>query len=402
MNILSCNHQQVTTNVQYFSSVNEITDAIWQQLGCTQNLYFNPKYLEAIQQCNEQIYCSYVVLFNNNQQAIAFATIQVVDFYLDSVQNDMQSVIEWFKCMGRKLHLLSPEKPFKILTCGNTFVSGEHGIFIEQTQDKKQVVDELAKAIVQYAKTTLNNSVDAFMMKDFRNDSLFITDTLKEENYYSFNVEPNMILKLEAHWTNFEDYLAAMKTKFRVKAKRAIKQSDSLRIENITIDSIDELLPKMTSLYKTVSTKASFNLGDFNLDTYKHLKQNLGDAYIIRAYFLHDNLVGFMSGILNKDTLDAHFVGIDYAFNKTYAIYQRMLYDYVILGIQEKVSYINFGRTASEIKSSVGAIPQDLTIYLRHKKTIPNKFLRLFLNKIKPTEFKLNMPFKESQLIEKA
>ncbi len=80
--------------------------------------------------------------------------------------------------------------------------------------------------------------------------------------------------------------------------------------------------------------------------------------------------------------------------NKSNAIYQRMLYDYIDIAIKQKLSTINFGRTASEIKSSVGAIPEHLTVYIRHKKTITNKFLKLFLLKIQPTEFHQKFPFK--------
>ena len=99
--------------------------------------------------------------------------------------------------------------------------------------------------------------------------------------------------------------------------------------------------------------------------------------------------------MFNQNSLDAHFVGIDYQFNKTYAIYQRMLYDYISLAIEHKMKTINFGRTASEIKSSVGAVPQDLTIYLRHKNSIPNRILSVFLKKIQPTEFHQKKPFKK-------
>ena len=73
-----------------------------------------------------------------------------------------------------------------------------------------------------------------------------------------------MVLNLDKDWNSFDDYLAAMKTKFRVKAKKAIKQSANLRVEEVTLDAIDAILPKMTELYKMVSYKASFNLGNFN------------------------------------------------------------------------------------------------------------------------------------------
>ena len=391
MNFLSCTKH--TLNVKYFYAVNEIPNEVWQELNCTENLYYNPKYLAALQQTHPKIQFAYVVLFEE-AKAVAIATIQIVDFYLDSVQNNMQSIVEWIKCIGRKLRVLSPEKPFKILTCGNTFVSGEHGIFIKDDQNKNEIILKVAKAVIDFTNLKPQNKVDFFMLKDFENESLFITDELHDEGYNSFSVEPNMVLKLEHTWVGLDDYLSALKTKFRVKAKKALKLSEALKIEDVTVGRLKDLLPEMKTLYKTVATKSSFNLGDFNMNTYKILKDNLGDAYFLRAYWLEDKLVGFLSGIFNQNSLDAHFVGIDYARNKEYAIYQRMLYDYILIGIQKKVTMINFGRTASEIKSSVGAVPQDLTIYLRHKKTITNRILSLFLKRIQPSEFKEKHPFK--------
>jgi len=397
--MLLCNKHSL--NVRYFYNINEISNDIWKQLDCESNLYFHRKYLEALQLNNSSLYFAYIVLFDKANKAIALGTIQIVDFYLDSVQNEMQSVVEWVKCTGRKLGLISPEKAFKILTCGNTFVSGEHGVFIKDNKDKKEVIQRIAKSIIDFENSSSKNSADVFMFKDFENESLLTTTILNDEGYNSFNVEPNMVLYLDKSWSNLDDYLIALKTKFRVKARKAFKLSELLKVEDVTAGRLSELFPEMTMLYKTVSTKASFNLGDFNIETYKTLKENLGDNYFLKVYWLEDKLVGFLSGIFNQESLDAHFVGIDYTNNREYAIYQRMLYDYISLGIAKKVKTINFGRTASEIKSSVGAVPQDLTIYLRHKKTITNRFLSLFLKRIQPSEFKQKHPFKNKELIEK-
>ena len=66
-----------------------------------------------------------------------------------------------------------------------------------------------------------------------------------------------MILKIDPKWQNFEDYLAALKTKFRVKAKKAMKLSNDLVTKEISVLNFDEHLLKMTELYKKVVTKAS-------------------------------------------------------------------------------------------------------------------------------------------------
>ena len=383
-----------TNNALFFSSVDEISDAIWQNLNCEANIYLHRDFLKSIEKNHSNILFQYIVLLDKNSEPKAFTTIQIIDFYLDAIQNDLKSVVEKVKHFGQKLHLIPKEKPLKILISGNSFVSGEHGIFIKQNEDKKAIIKELAKAILHLTSTNKNLKIDAFLLKDFINESLFITNELKDYNYHPFSVEPNMIFYLQKKWHNFDDYLAAMKTKFRVKAKKALQLSEPLIVKNITEDNIEHHLVKMADLYQKVATNATFNLADFNLQTYKDLKLKFGENYILKTYWLEDKIVGFLSGIINNDSLDAHFVGIDYQLNRKYAIYQRMLYDYILIAIQRNLNIINFGRTASEIKSSVGAIPQDLTMYLRHKKSITNRILKLFLQGVQPTPFQQKHPFK--------
>ena len=383
-----------TQNALYFSSIDDISEDIWQSLQCEDNIYFHRKFLKSFEKNHSEITFFYVVLIDKEKNPIAFSAIQIIDFYLDTIKNDEQIFLLKIKNIGRKLHIIPDKKPLKILISGNTFVSGEHGIFIKENQNKKIIIKELALAILHLVQSDRKLKIDAFLLKDFLNESLFITDELTDFNYHPFSVEPNMVFKTDKNWQNFDDYLAAMKTKFRVKAKKAMALSKEITIENITEENIEKLLPKMTTLYQKVAKNATFKLSEFNLETYEYLKKEFREQYILKAFCLDNNIVGFMSGIINNNTLDAHFVGIDYKLNKPYAIYQRMLYEYIQIAINKKLTIINFGRTASEIKSSVGAIPQDLTIYFRHKKSITNKILKLFLQRVQPTPFQQKFPFK--------
>ena len=383
-----------TNTALFFSSIDEIPSKIWDSLQCSNNIYFDPNFLKSIEKNHSEILFSYIVLVDKNNSPTAFASIKIIDFHINAIKNEL----EFLKNIGRKLRVLPSKKPLKLLICGNSFVSGEHGVFIKKNENKKAIIKELAESINHFVNSDkkLKKEIDAFLLKDFKNESLFITDVLTDFSYHPFLVEPNMELQIKKEWKTFDDYLASMKTKFRVKAKKAFKQSVNIRIEEVTLKNIDEKLPQMTALYKRVALNAEFNLGDFNLESYKNLKENLGDKYILKSYWLGDKIVGFISGVINENSLDAHFVGIDYQLNREYAIYQRMLYDYIEIAIAKNLKTINFGRTASEIKSSVGAIPQDLTMYLRHKKRIKNKILKLFLQRIQPTKFQQKFPFKAS------
>ncbi len=384
-----------TNNALFFSTVDDISDEIWQHLDCENNIYFQRDFLKSIEKNHPGIIFSYIILIDKDNKPKALASIQIINFYLDAIRNDLELFVRKVKNVGRKLHLIPDKKPLKLLICGNTFVSGEHGIFIKQNQDKKVIIKEIAKAILHFVNSDKKLKIDAFLLKDFTNESLFITDELKDYNYHPFSVEPNMVLSMDENWQIFDNYLASLKTKFRVKARKAFKQSVSIKIEEVTSKNIENQIPEMTALYKKVALNAGFNLGDFNLDTYKDLKEKLGEKYILKTYWLDAKIVGFISGIINQNSLDAHFVGIDYQLNREYAIYQRMLYDYIEIAIDKNLKTINFGRTASEIKSSVGAVPQDLTMYLRHKKSITNRILKLFLQRVQPTPFQQKIPFKK-------
>ena len=384
-----------TNNAQFFSSIDEIPFKTWNDLGCYKNAYFHPDFLKSIELNHPEIIFSYIVLVDENNKPTAFTSIQIVDFYIDDIRNDLELIIRKIKNIGRSLGVFPQKKALKLLISGNTFFSGEHGVFIKDNQNKKVIIKGLAKAILYFVESDEKLKIDAFLLKDFINESLIITDQLKDYKYHPFSVEPNMVLQIDKNWHNYNDYLASMKTKFRVKARKAFKQSIDIRIEKVTTKNIANQLPKMTSLYKKVASHADFNLGNFNLETYKGFKKNFGENYILKSYWLGDKIIGFISGIINQNSLDAHFVGIDYELNKEYAIYQRMLYDYIEIAIDKKLKTINFGRTASEIKSSVGAKPQDLTMYLRHKKSITNRILKLFLQHIQPTPFQQKFPFKK-------
>jgi len=114
----------------------------------------------------------------------------------------------------------------------------------------------------------------------------------------------------------------------------------------------------------------------------------------VKGYFLEGKLVGFLSAMQNDRHLDAHFIGIDYSNNNEFAIYPRILNDYVRLGIETKSDQINLGRTASEIKSTLGAEPKALTCYCKHKRYIPNQILKPFIKNVHIKSFKQHSPFK--------
>ena len=203
-----------------------------------------------------------------------------------------------------------------------------------------------------------------------------------------------MVMPIRDSWKTFEDYLADLNTKCRTKAKSAYKKSEKVSIKRLDSAEIREHADTMQKLYDAVYEKADFRLGKMNIHGLEGI-QNLNDGdFTVCGYFLEDKMVGFSTAMKNGQSLEAHVIGIDYSVNRDYAIYQRMLYNYVDIAIERKVDRIIFGRTAAEIKSTIGAVPIDLTCCVFHPRKISNALLNLILNYVKPSEYPHRNPWR--------
>lgn len=369
-------------------------------MSCEKNIYFSRPYLQSFEIHNNRAISFYYVVIENKGLPVGLAVIQVVNYNFE--EDDFENYSNKLaKKLSYHLGCFLKRNYVKILVCGNTFLSGEHGIFISDNENKKEVLEQIVIAIQQLIKSTpdLKNLTDIILIKDFAPDSLPIASRLEKMNFSSVKVDPSMILTLHPHWKDFNDYLNDFRSKFRVKAKKAYKDSSHVIVKSLSAEEILSLQDHLLKLYNNVIANASFNIATLEIKTYYELKKRYPEVFVINSYWLDHKMVGFASGMINKGVLDAHYIGLDYEINKTHAIYSRILYDYVAIGIEKKLKAINFGRTSGEIKSTLGAIPEELTFYLRHRKSITNFFFKPFLRRIKPKPFEQRNPFKKEHAV---
>lgn len=371
---------------EIFKTIDSIPKSYWENLNCTGNIYYSPEFLKAFELANTAIEFNYIFILKN-EKAIAFANTQTVTIGIETITKNIDMSYK----VRRFVNSLFCKNHIKVLFCGNVFLSGEYGTFLKEDEPKIETFKAIAKAVKKLYRC---KRLSTIFIKDFEDESLYITDHLKAFDYASMHVEPNMIIYLDSTWKSFEDYTSALKSKYRVKANRADAKSEALEAKLLNEEDIKMYLDELQALYQNTIDNADFNAQILNLNTYTHLKNTYKDNFTVKGYFLNDKLVGFLSAMQNGDHLDAHFIGIDYTNNKEYAIYPRILNDYVRLGIKTKSSQINLGRTASEIKSTLGAQPKTLTCYCRHKYALPNKILKPFIKNVHIKTFKQHQPFK--------
>jgi len=370
-----------------FKSVDSIPIAYWNSLKCCTNIYYSPEFLKAFEIANTDIEFNYIFILKD-EQAVAFANTQIVTIGIETITKNVTMSDK----VRRIVNNMFCNNHIRVLFCGNVFLSGEYGTFIKDNEDKVETFKAIAEGVKQLSKSV--KKIKAIFIKDFENTSLSITNHLEAYDYAAMQVEPNMIITLKPEWHSFDDYKNALKSKYRVKANRADAKSEILKAQFFSEEDIQKHKNQLQELYHNTIDNADFNAQILNLDTYVHLKKAFKEKFIVKGYFLEDQLIGFLSAMQNGTHLDAHFIGIDYSNNKEFAIYPRILNDYVRLGIETKSDQINLGRTASEIKSTLGAEPMALTCYGRHKQSLPNQVLKQFIKNVHIKSFKQHQPFK--------
>tara|TARA_B110000444_G_scaffold248062_1_gene271486 strand:+ start:1644 stop:2858 length:1215 start_codon:yes stop_codon:yes gene_type:complete len=185
------------------------------------------------------------------------------------------------------------------------------------------------------------------------------------KDWIDLEFDPVMEVELNPNWKNFGDYTTALRKKPRTKIRRILRGSEEMKLKNLTLNEVQAYSQDLHALYTQVYDRAGFKLGRLYPEDIVELKRQWGDNFPVIAYYLDDELVGFQCGITTKSCTEAFFVGFSIEENKIHSIYQRMLLEFIIQAISTRSKRISLGRTALDIKSSIGACPKRLVCHMR-------------------------------------
>ena len=282
-----------------------------------------------------------------------------------------------------------------VLVCGSVFADGENGFLWDTSITSQEAMEEI-DSVTSHLKSEekIKDKASVTLFKDFWPKSSSIAEQLKRFSYRDFMVDVNMVLDIHESWVSFDDYLSSMKTKFRTRAKSVYKKSDHLILKQLNTTQIIDNKERLQELFDNVLEKSDFSFGNLDVSSFIEFSDKLKTEFTITGAYLNEELVGFSTSFLNGDSLEANYVGLDYSFNTKHNVYQRLLYNYVEQAISAKVKDLQLGRTSELIKSSIGALPTNMTLYIKHKSTVSNLLLKPIIQSISPSEFELRKPFK--------
>jgi len=374
--------------------------AEWEAV-CPPNIFFSISFLELIEHDPPAGIKPFYALIKSDDKIIAALSLQLKTIDLSESMNleagaDHMNLAQKLSQKIKKAAVKVAK--FNTLICGNVLLTGEYGfcfsdktiLYADQFQLIETVLDKIITVLPDYG-----YKAGPILMKDYYKDKKFSINDDIESQFTEFAIQPNMIFQLRDEWTNFEDYKAALKSKYRVRLKRAIKKLGDVEKRELSLDDIILYNQRIYDLYMETANEADFNLFILPLHYFSNLKKYLKEKIKIVAYFLEGEMIGYYTILFNKDYMEAHYLGYDKSKNAERQIYLNMLFDLVREGIEHQVGTIQFARTALEIKSSVGAVPYDMLCYLKHSKKSLNALAPRLLSFMVPDEsWQPRTPFK--------
>jgi len=375
---------------QIFDVADKIPLEIWQKAIPRHNLLHNIHYLR-LQETNQGNKMQFLyAIIKEGDELVGAAYFQVVHFTGSQLQDYTKNS---GKLLASVQNTILQLVDVRLLVGANLFMSGEKGIYWLKDLPEKIKAENYCKLVIHLLQT--KKSLNGFLMTDVYDSDDAFSKSFEANNFNRIYEEPDMIMQMNPAWKSFDDYLLALSSKYRVRAKRCLVLSQAIVRKKFSIEEAQQFDGQLYQLYMNTMKQASFSLAKLQQGYFAKQKELMPDAYQIFGYFLDGKLVGFNSLFCIDGKGEVHYVGLNYDTNKETHLYQRMLYDMVHCGIEQKLQALHFGRTASEIKSTIGATPVNVHGYILHKNATVNRFIiKPMAKAIKPKDFVFRNPFK--------
>ena len=257
-----------------------------------------------------------------------------------------------------------------VLICGNLFRVHFPGYFFKNAKDDNFIFEILT----DYLNSSKENKrFCGILLKDSPHQ---FNDIVKFKPYSD---DVTMEMDINFQWKSMDDYINSLRKKYKQRYNTIQKASASLTVKEFSLSDIVDNSIQINQLYLNVALKQSLRIGFVNSAYFIEMKKCNPDSFILKGYYLNNELVAFSSHIIYENNeMEIHFIGLNYNFNESHSLYFKILFDGLEMAILKNMKRIELGRTARVAKASLGGKPIEIFNYIFLKKGIPSLAFSFF------------------------
>ena len=291
----------------------------------------------------------------------------------------------------------------RVLVCGNLLTYGQHAVAVAPDVAPDSVWPAVAQVLYRVRRAEkLAGQAGFVLIKDVPVAANSGVAQLGGLGYRGVETEPNMVLAIDPAWTSHDDYLASLASKYRSAVKNQILQPIAragLALRPYV--PAGALARRTHELYLGVHENASLRPFTLHPGYFAELAATAGER--VRFTGLFDGpddapgaLLGFIATLVDEGEALAYHIGYDQHDARGLPLYLRLLHASVADAIALRAPTLSFGRTALEPKARLGAKPQDMQVWLRHRQPVFNQIVRRLVGFAHHAEAPETHPFKKA------
>jgi len=288
----------------------------------------------------------------------------------------------------------------RVLVCGNLLSYGMHAVAMAEDVAPEAVWPAVAELLYRVRRgDKLAGQTGFVLIKDVTDAQLRDLDVLQGLSYRGVETEPNMVLTLSPAWKTHADYLASLASKYRSSVRKQIMEP--LRDAGLSLHAFEPdaaQQARMHELYLEVHRNASFRPFTLHAEYFGALARTASARIRHAGIFDRDErLLGFIVTLLDGETAIAYHIGFDREAAATQPLYLGLLHASIGDAIAMGAKTVSLGRTALEPKARLGAKPQPMQVWMRHRQPVLNQLTRRLLGLVPHDEAPERNPFKTQE-----
>jgi hypothetical protein len=284
----------------------------------------------------------------------------------------------------------------RIVVCGNLLSYGFHGLAFADGEDHAALWHAVTEVLYRVRRSEkLAGQTSFVIVKDLTAGELKASQPLAKLSYQKVETEPDMVLAVQPGWKKYDDYLASLASKYRSAVKQQIfKPIEAAGCVVERLHDVEAHRDRLHALYLQVHANAALRPITLPPGYFSALSSFGPDRIRYAIVRRGDDVLGFLITLKDNETAIAYHIGFDREAAESLPIYLRLLHAGIGDALDMGCARVSFGRTALEPKARLGAKPEAMTVWVRHRQPVLNALIRDLLGGLHHDEAPERNPFK--------
>ena len=376
---------QLTAEVQsyiyrIYDSVTDVSPEAWKRLtGSEPDLGMDPRLIRVLEETLAD-QCRMWVMMVTDPVGAAVACACLCLFIVDATITAppaVRRIAEFIRSFWAGF------LKFGVLFCSLPVPAGENHIRMTPEADREAVLTAVHKGMIRLAR---KHHARMMMFKEFEVARHSELAPLERLGYLRGDVPPPY--DLPAHFRSFDEYLSALKARYRNQIMRSVKKFaragfravhvyDSAEIERLYTD-------RMHELYVAVWSRAKDRLEKLPAEFFRQTARAFPGRTSLTIIYRGENVAGFTFGLSSGRVYHNIRSGIDYSLNDEGDLYFNLFYNDLDQAFRRGHEEIHLGQDSDNFKTRLGSRPRALTFYLRAQGPVVQAGLKTFSRMLFP------------------